>query len=434
MTPPIGRHDPTAMRAALEAGNVSPEDGVLLWAADAALALRPHLHMRWVGVAVSGGSDSMATLWLLAQLHDVEAVTVNHGLRPEAEAEAEFVAQFCAAHGIPHTTLKWEGTQAQGNLMDAARRARLQLIGDWARRRGLGAVALGHTADDQAETFLMRLSREAGLEGLSGMRESFEAEGMLWLRPFLLQSRADLRRYLERQGIGWVEDPSNQNDRYDRVKARQALRVLRPLGISVAKLNAVVGHLAMAEQAVGFSLRRLAEEHVQEAAGDVLVDAWAFRNLFDAETSRRLVNAALMWISGADYPPRAAKVLDFLMSWRTRRDCTLHGCRITVSDDTIRFTREAKAVTGLRVPVGQDWDRWRLDGPLEDGFEIAALGAEGLKQIKTWRDSGLPRPTLLASPAVWRGETLVSAPLAGRANGYSAHIVRGSFANALIRR
>ncbi|SOB94541.1 tRNA lysidine(34) synthetase TilS [Rhodobacter maris] len=424
---------PEALRAALEAGTVPPEDGALFWAAEAVLNLYLPKPGR-IGVAVSGGSDSMATLALLSQLHAVAAVTVDHGLRPEAAAEAAFVARFCADRGIPFTKLSWDGSRAEGNLMDAARRARLRLIGAWARGRGIRVVALGHTADDQAETFLMRLAREAGLEGLSGMREAFVEEEVLWLRPFLGQSRADLRGYLGRQGIGWVEDPSNQNPQFERVRARQALAMLAPLGLSADKITAVVGHLAMAEQAVSLSLQRLAAAHVREDAGDVLIEAQAFRNIFDPETARRLINAALGWVSGAEYPPRAAKVLDFLTHWRTRRDSTLHGCRLIVGDEAIRITREAGAVTGLRVPSGQVWDRWILSGPEAPGLEIAALGEAGLKQAQTWRAAGLPRPSALASPGVWRGETLVAAPLAGLENGWKARIVRGSFANALIRR
>ncbi|PYF09337.1 tRNA(Ile)-lysidine synthase [Rhodobacter viridis] len=424
-----------ALRAALLRGDVPPEDGMLLWAADAAVqTLQPMLTAPKLAVAVSGGSDSMAALVLLSALHPVEAVTLDHGLRPEAADEAAFVARFCAARGIAHTTLHWEGRQARGNLMEAARLARLRLIGAWARARGIGAVALGHTADDQAETFLMRLAREAGLEGLSGMRESFESEGVLWFRPFLSQTRAELRGHLERQGIGWIEDPSNANERFDRVKARKALAALSPLGISAGTLATVVGHLAMAEQSVLWSLEHLAKAHVRLEAGDVVIDARGFRNAFDAETSRRLINAALMWVSGAEYPPRAAKVMDVLMSWRIRRDRTLHGCRILVGDDVIRITREARAVADLRVPFGQIWDGWQIEGPEAPGLEVAALGSEGWKQLGAGREKSLPRPTLLASPALWQGKTLISAPLAGLKNGYQARLVRPSFTVALIRR
>lgn len=390
---------------------------------------------RRVGVAVSGGGDSMALLLAVLEAgFTPEAVTVNHGLRPEATAEAAFVARFCAERGIAHTTLHWEGAQAEGNLMDAARRARLRLIGAWARERGIDQVALGHTADDQAETFLMRLAREAGTEGLAGMRPAFEAEGVRWLRPFLRTGRDDLRGYLTQQGIGWVDDPTNLDDRYDRVKARKALAALRPLGISVEKLTAVVANIAMTEGAVGLGLQRLAAAHVQVISGDVVIAAEGFSQAFGPEMQRRMVNAALAWVSGADYPPRATKVNDFLCSWRERRDRTLHGCRITTTESEIRITREAKAVAGLRVPVGRVWDRWRLDGPAAAGLEIAALGAEGLKQVKDWRACGLPRPSLLASPAIWQGTRLVAAPLSGLENGWKAQIAGPSFTSALIRR
>ena len=412
---------------------MTPEDAWLYQWADAAITPHPRFSSETVGVAVSGGSDSMATLLLLAHVHPVEAVTVDHGLRPEAADEARFVAQACAERGIPHTILRWQGPEGSGNLMDQARRARFQLIGAWAQTRGIAQVALGHTRDDQAETFLMRLAREAGLEGLSGMRSRFEAENILWLRPFLMVGRDELRGYLSRHGVAWIEDPSNENERFDRVKARKALRALRPLGITAEKLGHVVSHLAVAESALLSSVCEFADKHVTEASGDLIIAAEPFRRA-SPEVQRRLIVAALRWIAGADYAPRARKVADFLMSWRERPDRTLHGCRIRVSDENLRLTREARAVADLRVPADKPWDRWILQGPATEGLEIAALGAEGLRQCPQWRDTGLPRVSLMASPAVWDGETLVAAPLAGLERGWNARIVCGSFHSSLFRR
>lgn len=387
-----------------------------------------------VGVAVSGGSDSMATLHLLAERYQLAAVTVDHGLRPEAAEEARFVAAACARLGVPHSTLRWAGPAPSGNLMDQARRARLRLIGGWARENGITHVALGHTADDQAETFLMRLARTAGLEGLTGMRQRFEAEGILWHRPFLTATRAELRAFLTAHGIAWVDDPSNENERFDRVKARNAMQALAPLGIDAGKLNAVIAHLGSAEAELQIQMRRLVSDHVREEGGDLLVATGGFSAEFGPELKRRLINAAFVWVSGSYYAPRAAKVLDFLHSWHERRDRTLHGCRVTATNTDIRITREANAVAGLRVPAGQIWDRWRLEGPAETGQEIAALGAEGLRLCPNWRETGMPRASLLASPAVWQRETLVSAPLAGHENGWKATIAAGSFSSSLLRR
>ena len=124
-----------------------------------------------VAVAVSGGGDSVALLLLLQETgaRPLAAVTVDHGLRPESAAEAAAVAALCSARGIAHTLLRWEEPAGAGNLQARAREARRRLIGDWARGRGIGAVALGHTLDDQAETFLLRLARGSGVDGLSGM-------------------------------------------------------------------------------------------------------------------------------------------------------------------------------------------------------------------------------------------------------------------------
>lgn len=383
-----------------------------------------------VGVAVSGGSDSMAALHLLARYHAVAAVTVDHGLRPEAAAEAAFVAKACAALGVPHDTLRWAGRDAQGNLMDQARRARLRLIADWARAQGIGHVVLGHTLDDQAETFVMRLAREAGLEGLSGMRPAFDAEGIRWHRPFLSQRRGALRDWLATRGIGWVEDPSNDDPRFERVRARRALETLAPLGITAEGLGAVIGHLAAADEAFSRLLAGFTTTHLREQAGDLLIEAEAFAAL-DPELRRRLMRAALTWVSGEDYGPRAAKLARFL---EAPKPATLHGCRITLSKGVFRLTREAKAVLSLRVPAGGHWDRWRLEGPAAPGQEIAALGAEGLRACPNWRDTGLPRASLIASPGVWQGETLLAAPLAGLENGWKAQIARGTFHSSLFRR
>ncbi|MGB3147286.1 MAG: tRNA lysidine(34) synthetase TilS, partial [Paracoccaceae bacterium] len=188
-----------------------------------------------LGVAVSGGGDSMALLHLLADWRkaggpELLAVTVDHGLRPEAAAEAGFVADHCLGLGIAHETLCWTGWDGRGNLPDQARRARYRLIVGWARRHGLARVALGHTLDDQAETVLMRLLRGSGVDGLSAMADCRVEAGIAFCRPLLSVQRQDLRHYLTARSVPWLEDPTNDDPDYDRVKARQALATLAGLG------------------------------------------------------------------------------------------------------------------------------------------------------------------------------------------------------------
>jgi len=154
-----------------------------------------------IGVAVSGGSDSMALLDLLCHWGEeegvrVSAATVDHGLRVEAKAEAARVAAFCVARGIPHDILIWDGWNGTGNMQAEARSARFELLAEWSRIRGIDVVALGHTSDDQAETFLMRLARKSGVDGLAGMSRDITRHGIRFVRPLLRQSRLALQDYL----------------------------------------------------------------------------------------------------------------------------------------------------------------------------------------------------------------------------------------------
>jgi tRNA(Ile)-lysidine synthase len=379
-----------------------------------------------LGLAVSGGGDSVALLLLAVDAgQQVRAVTVDHGLRPEAAAEAAWVGRLCAGLGVPHDTLQWQGWTGAGNLQDQARRARLSLIADWAMAAGLGAVALGHTQDDQAETVLMRLARRAGVDGLSAMSDRRRAQGVTWLRPLLSVSRDDLRAFLRARGQEWIEDPSNDALRFDRVKARRALTALAPLGLTAAVLAGVADQMRTARSALDHQTEAAARQIVQVEGGDVVMDRTGFQGL-PAEIRRRLLVGALGWIGSADYGPRAASVQALLTAVAAGRDGTLAGCRVTLRPSTLRVAREWQAVRCIVAAPGQLWDRrWIVTGPDSNGLEVKALGEAGLAMVADWRKSGLPRASLLASPSVWRAGTLIAAPLARNAPGWTARLADG---------
>jgi tRNA(Ile)-lysidine synthase len=369
-----------------------------------------------IGVALSGGGDSTALLHLCLRAgFKVEAVTVDHRLRPDSAAEAATVAAGCAALGVPHEVRVWVHGTVRGNLMDQARRARMWLIGDWAQARRIGVVALGHTRDDQAETVLMGLARAAGLAGLSGMRPAWDEAGVRFCRPLLAAGREELRDWLLSEGIGWIDDPTNENDRYARVKARKTLAALAPLGVSVEGLSDVARHLAQAQAALAAQVAGVAGQRVAEVAGALRFDAalWAEPE----EVQRQVVIVALQWLSGADYAPRAAEVARLMLAMTAGQDATLAGCRARAG----WLMREPRAVGGP-VPVGQLWDgRWSVTGPVG---EVRALGADGLRQVKDWRSCGISREVLVTTPAVWQGETLLAAPLAGHSAEWQAKLDR----------
>ncbi|MDT8856851.1 tRNA lysidine(34) synthetase TilS [Paracoccaceae bacterium Fryx2] len=391
-----------------------------------------------LGLAVSGGGDSMAMLHLAVRAGAdrglLHVVTVDHGLRAESADEARFVGRVCAGLGVAHVTLRWTGWDGQGNTADQARRARYGLMADWARATGIGRIALAHTRDDQAETFLMRLARKAGVDGLAAMAPCRVAHGIAWLRPLLGVGRADLRRYLSGAGLPWIDDPGNDDLRHDRVKARAALAVLDPLGIGAGTLAEVARNLAVARQALDEATRAAARRCCRVDGGDVVFDRTLFGEL-PAEIRRRLMERALRWVASAEYGPRAAALAGFVAAACGRQPMTLHGCRLLPGTSAFRICREVQAVKHLATPADKLWDgRWQFSGADSNGLQVRALGACGLAQLPDWRGAGRPRAALLAAPALWRNDTVVAAPLAGRVQGWHLQVkpdAEGLFLSAL---
>lgn len=390
-----------------------------------AAALPDNLPHR-LGVAVSGGGDSMALLTMLHTLCKGQgtplcAVTVDHRLRPESALEAASVASYCETLNVPHQILAWKDWDGAGNVQKAARDARYALIASWAQEHNIQAIALGHTVEDQAETVLMRLARGSGVDGLSAMAPVRFHGGTLWLRPMLTLHRAALRGFLRENNILWHDDPSNEDLRFERIKARQALGQLEPLGLDAQVLAHVAGHMQSVQEALVHETRRVAKSIVKPRAGGLEIPFAAFTELPD-EIARRLIRDALAWITGAEYGPRGKSLSTVLKRLPKERSATLEGCRLILQDAQLWLFRELNAVQSKTAPVGTLWDgRWRVDGPQTSAqFHVAALGSEGLSRCPDWRDTGLPRDLLMVSPAVWEGATFRAAPLAGLPDGWCA--------------
>ena len=372
-----------------------------------------------VGVAVSGGGDSMALLVAALEVRrELRVATVDHGLRPESAAEAQGVAAFCAARGVDHDILDWRW-DGQGNLPAMAREGRLNALADWARAHDFGAVLLGHTSDDVAETFLMRLSRRAGVDGLAAMASSFRQHEVVFLRPLLGESREGLRDYLRGLGVEWVDDPTNDDPGYERTRARRALAALAPLGIGVEVLSDVACQMGAARGALDAAVADLIQSATRDDAGDVVILPPALEA--PEELVRRLFVAALRWIGQLPYPPRRAELERFVATARAGRPATLAGVQMVPEAQALRLTRECAAVRTVSGPTTDLWDgRWRFSGPHAPGLSIQALGAEGLAACPDRASVGRPRASLLSSPAIWSESGLVAAPLVGYCNGWKA--------------
>ena len=384
-----------------------------------------------LGVAVSGGGDSIALLHLLKEFCDareigLRAVTVDHGLRPEAAEEAAQVSHHCARIGVAHDTLVWQCWSGEGNLQNAARVARYDMMATWAKQRAITTVATGHTADDQAETVLMRLARRSGVDGLAAIQHRTLRHGITWVRPLLKARRNVLRRYLMKRDVCWIDDPSNEDERFDRIKARRALELLAPLGIDAAALTEVAENMAQARKALDWQTF-LAAKHIITVQAGAVVLAEANLKLQPDEVQRRLIIKAINWVTGSIYAPRRAAVANVLTALQKGQGATLGGCHIRRIASRIWVFREYNAVRDLECTTDRLWDeRWKLSPPQATEtaatLKVRALGLQGLEQCKNWRITGRPHVVLQSTPGVWRDDTLVAAPLAGCVENWHAEL------------
>ncbi|MBE9637303.1 tRNA lysidine(34) synthetase TilS [Salipiger pacificus] len=374
-----------------------------------------------IALAVSGGGDSMAMLTLAHNWTHVwglrlRVVTVDHGLRPEAAAEAEMVAETCAELGWEHATLRWHW-DGQGNLMDAARRARLSLINGW--RGDTRDVLVAHTADDVAESFLMRLARGAGVEGLSAMRPVREVawpQGapMRIIRPCLAMRRDELRHYLRVLQGQWVDDPSNEDDSYERVRARKLAARLEAEGsLSGAVLSAAARRMSRASEALRARAaqvwREIATEVPPQRRGELIFDQTGFQSV-ERDTQLRLLSSALRFVAAAEYPPREAPLEALLDRLLGGGGGTLHGCEARIERGRIAIFREFAAVCDLRIEAvrGALWDgRWRLAAQVPEGLTLRALGEDGWAQRDRTVEQVVPFHAARSAPALFSGSRLV---------------------------
>lgn len=372
-----------------------------------------------IGVAVSGGSDSVALLvlaveWARKSDRAVMAATVDHGLRDAAADEAKGVAKLCARMDVPHRILRWDGVHS-GNTQDAARRARQRLIGDWANEQSLAAIASGHTREDQAETFLLRLKRGSGVDGLAGMAPKIIKDDVLWVRPVLNARRAELREMLTARGVGWVDDPSNNDVRFDRVKIRNALKMLGEIGLSVDVLADTAGRMQTARGALEAATLGVAQRVAEpREIGSVRLIVSLLCDQ-PQEIQLRLLAHTLRWISGAEYRPRLNALKLALTAVIDGYGHTLAGCLIAPKKNGItEVSREPAAMSPSDAQSGVFDGRWACDAT--EGI-WRPLGKDGLQQRPDWREVAEHRNSLLSSPSLWYNNELKSAPFVDK---YSA--------------
>ncbi|WP_209346890.1 tRNA lysidine(34) synthetase TilS [Pontixanthobacter sp. CEM42] len=296
---------------------------------------------RWpgkIGVAVSGGPDSLALLLLtVGAFPNVEAVTVDHSLRSESADEAAFVERICAQLGVRHSSLPV--TVADGNVQQNARDARYRALTDWAEKRSIDTLLTGHHADDQAETIMMRFNRASGLAGLCGIRASsgLSNKDTVLARPLLTWRRTELSTVVESAGIKPVDDPSNYSNDYDRVKMRKNLSGADWLDVNAVAKSAQ--HLAEAEQAIQSMVSYEWRERVQNDR-----DAIVYSPEGPPLIVKRVVEKAVAWFTGDAV--RRSQIADLVEKLENREGGNVAGVLATAKDRVWTFRPEPPRKTG----------------------------------------------------------------------------------------
>ena len=394
--PPITPEVPTAVAASTPAAH--DLSGLFASAMEALGPFEPAPHL---AVAVSGGADSMvlsllAADWARARGGTVTALTVDHRLRAESRREALWVRRALAARKISHRILTWRaGAKMTGaNLQARAREARYGLLEDWCRAKGVLHLLAAHHQDDQAETFVMRLARGSGYYGLAAMAPVVERAGMRLLRPLLDVPRDELRSFLEDEGADWIEDPSNENTIFTRVRVRRAMPGLAAAGVGAARIAETAIRLGRDRLAMDHGVAKLlARAAAPDPAGFIHVKREALLDA-PAAVGLRALARLIVTVGGAPYPPRFVRLRrlydEIAGPCRTR---TLGGACIRKGPGAVLLLcRELAALAEpleIKGPATVRWDGRFLVrlAPAKGGggpasMTLGALGGDGWKEIK----------------------------------------------------
>jgi tRNA(Ile)-lysidine synthase len=392
-------------------------------------ALGPFEPRPEIAVAVSGGPDSLALTLLLhrwVQAHGgrLHALTVDHGLRPEAAHEAAWLGDQLARHGIAHTVLTWRPAEPGRVSHAEARAARYARLADWCADRGVLHLALGHHLDDQAETVLARVRMQSGPDGLAGMPARRHLPDLRLLRPLLDMPKARLEATLAARHQPWIADPSNTDDRYGRPRLRQLMPVLADDGLTPANLAAYARAMGQARRRLDGARAALAADAVAvRPEGYAAVDPRAILDA-PAPVGTAVMGRVLRCIGGRDHVPRGPRLDRLMAALRARPEQarTLGGCRIVpwrgrwlVVREPGRAPRSAVRSTGELLYDNRF--RIAVTGAAGADLFVACLGERGWAALcgeaPILRSAPLPPPVRPALPALFDATGVSAVPHLG---------------------
>lgn len=381
-------------------------------------------------VAVSGGADSMALLHLMADwvadAGKLHCLSVDHGLRSDAADECAFVARVAKTLGVNHHTLSVVGPSPEADVQAWARTARYQVMEGFCLEHGIGNLILAHHGDDQAETLVMRMLRGSGVDGLSGMQAIAnpitQAREPRLVRPLLPFSKDQLLAYLSELRQVYVDDPSNQNEAFKRVRVRQFLAQQPERDILTDRLRETASRFQRVKNYLDRQVNKALEAICDrdEAFGYATMDRAAFCTL-DEEIAFRVLTRLLRSIGGNLYPPR---MRDLTSLWgQLRADdfkaLTVSGVQFKKqADGRLLICREVGRINQKLYGIQQNplyWDqRFMIKTRVPATCQVAALGEKGWQWLKKQEgietDSLPARLVCMGLPALWSDGEVVDVP------------------------
>ena len=376
-----------------------------------------------IALAVSGGRDSMALMYLvyrwkahLALNIEIEVLTVNHNLRKAAEDECGFVQKIAKNYGFKHKVLIWEHEHVETSIQEKARKARYQLMLDYVREENIDTILTAHTSDDNIETFIMRLAKGSGLDGLKSINVIRHADGIQIERPLLSLSRSLTTEILRSTGNEWLDDPTNEDERFERVKIRNNISSLSSLNISSGNLTKTIQRLTRAHESISFFTNLVSQELVElSELGHADVNFDKLRN-YPKEIILRVLAKALTDINGGTVSLSSLEAV-FAELIKTERCKTLNGCQIIPQKNKYVIVRENRGISPAEIKINEriSWDG-RFDVHLKscDNTNIVIDQIGNADDLRTMIDGtsfqSMPKYVLRTLPGGFIKDKLVLLP------------------------
>ena len=396
--------------------------------------LDKYIEDEMIALAVSGGPDSTAMMYIASLSKKIKkdkviVVVVDHGLREGSADEAKIVSENAKKLGFKFKTLKWDGLKPNTRIQELARKNRYHLITKWCKTKKINKIFLAHHLDDQIETFLMRLAKGSGVDGLASMDFLSKISDSYLVRPFLEIPKERLLNILDSSKLRWINDPSNFNMNFKRSRIREITPILAKEGIDSKQISHVIKRMRSASKSLNAQAKIIINKYIHDFKNIAyFLDKKILIEVEDEEILLRVIEKIIMNISGSIYPARGFKLKNILF-WFFREDKvtakTLNGVVIRKRKNDFIFYRELNDCdksAGIKILTSKYvcWDnRFSLRANMSKNLEVRALGNAGIsilkekKILKRQGYKGVPLSAWKTAPGVWSKKRLISMPTLG---------------------